>query len=83
MILLFIFQPSGHSRILELLQQASTRVLFIYLKHLISFEKQQESSQLDEIAGSEINVNDYGPSFNKKKLLLVNVFSFVFSQALS
>ena len=40
-------------------------MLFLYFKHIRIFFKQQESSQLDEKAGDEINVHDHEHSFNK------------------
>eukprot|EP00978_Attheya_sp_CCMP212_P042746 scaffold266050_cov52-Attheya_sp.AAC.1 len=51
------FESGDHSKITELLQQGSTRVLFLHFNHLKSFGKKHESSQLDEEAGDKIHVH--------------------------
>eukprot|EP00978_Attheya_sp_CCMP212_P013309 scaffold33437_cov68-Attheya_sp.AAC.4 len=61
----------NHSKITELLQQGSTRVLFLYFNHLRSLGKKHESSQLDEEAGGKIHVQDDTPSFNKSMFCVV------------
>jgi hypothetical protein len=64
------FAPGDHSKITELLQQASTQVLFLYFKHLRSYGRDQESSQLDKIAGDENNGHDT-PNFNKTMFCVI------------
>eukprot|EP00978_Attheya_sp_CCMP212_P047467 scaffold421380_cov51-Attheya_sp.AAC.1 len=70
-LLFYCFEPSDHTKITEILSLASTRLLFLHFKHLRSFGKTQESSQLDEKAGDENNEQDNETEFNKTMFCVV------------